>query len=215
MNQHEIEYWERYYAAHKQPFAPSLFSKHVFHNYMSEGDSCIELGCGNGRDAVFFAENGIDITAYDQCAGEIGYLNRTYGKPGLKFLRADFTDLGTSAQYMHVYSRFTLHSITEEGQAALLAWLAPSIAPGGYFHVEFRGLNNDLYALGQAVENQPNAYIYEDHYRRFICKEEFTTELERWGLEILNSVETKGFSPFNDTDEVFARITARKPASSY
>jgi hypothetical protein len=210
MNQHEIEYWERYYAAHKQPFSPSLFSRHVMDNYMKRGEACIELGCGNGRDAVFFGDNGIIITAYDQCAGEISYLNRTHAKPGLRFLCGDFTNLDVSCQYQHVYSRFTLHSITQEQQDSLLAWLAPSIAAGGYFHVEFRGLGNDLHGLGEPVDGQAGAYIYEDHYRRFICREALASELERLGLEVLHSVEDKGFSPFNGTDEVFARITARK-----
>ena len=209
-NQHDINYWERYYAAHKQPFAPSLFSRHVYDNYMSRGDTCVELGCGNGRDAVFFEENGINITAYDQCAGEIGYLNSAHAKPGLRFACGDFTNLDVSNQYKHVYSRFTLHSITQKQQDSLLAWLTPSIESGGYFHVEFRGLGNDLHGLGEPVEGEPDAFIYEDHYRRFICREALASELERRGLEVLDSIEKKGFSPFNDTDEIFARITARK-----
>lgn len=210
-NKSEIEYWERYYGEHKQPFDPSLFSRSVFEKHMAQGDSCVELGCGNGRDSVFFSENGINVTAYDQCSGEISYLNKTHANSGLKFMSADFTNLDVSGQYKHIYSRFTLHSITRTQQDSLLAWLLPSIASNGYFHVEFRGKHNDLFALGEPVEGEPDAFIYEDHFRRFICRKDFTSALEKLGLEVLHSVEERGFSPFNGTDEMFARITARKP----
>ncbi len=36
--------------------------------------SLLELGCGNGRDALFFAKNKIQTTAIDQVSEEISYL---------------------------------------------------------------------------------------------------------------------------------------------
>ena len=67
----EIEYWENYYKSRKDTHYPSLFAKFVLKNYVKRNSSLIEFGCGNGRDAKYFANNHINIIAFDQCEKEI------------------------------------------------------------------------------------------------------------------------------------------------
>lgn len=60
--------------------------------------SLLELGCGNGRDALFFAKNKIQTTAIDQVADEISYLAKhcattTKGIANPHFIAVDFTNL--------------------------------------------------------------------------------------------------------------------------
>ena len=60
--------------------------------------SLLELGCGNGRDALFFAKNKIRTTAIDQVADEISYLashcaTTTKGIANPHFIAGDFTNL--------------------------------------------------------------------------------------------------------------------------
>lgn len=60
--------------------------------------SLLELGCGNGRDALFFAKNKIQTTAIDQVADEISYLAKhcattTKGIANPHFIAGDFTNL--------------------------------------------------------------------------------------------------------------------------
>ena len=60
--------------------------------------SLLELGCGNGRDALFFAKNKIQTTAIDQVSEEISYLashcaTTTKGVANPHFIAGDFTNL--------------------------------------------------------------------------------------------------------------------------
>ena len=203
-------YWESYYAARKAPFAPSLFARYTFENNLKRGDSLIELGCGNGRDAIYFAEHGIRVDAVDQCANEMDYLAKAYQRDGLRFRAGDFTRLESGATFRHVYSRFTLHSISSERQVALLKWIAAVLEPGGHFHLEARGKKNELYRRGDAVAGEPDAYIFEGHFRRFLDLDETCAALKFAGLHIVEAVEAPGFSPFGDQDETFIRIVARR-----
>lgn len=47
------DYWENFYKNYDGNVEPSLFSKFVLENYAKANNHLIELGCGNGRDAIF------------------------------------------------------------------------------------------------------------------------------------------------------------------
>ena len=49
----DLEYWEKYYQDNKLPFEPSDFSKYVV-SKINKNSRLIDLGCGNGRDSLFF-----------------------------------------------------------------------------------------------------------------------------------------------------------------
>lgn len=203
-------YWEKYYSSQKAPEQPSLFAKFVMNNYVKEGTDLLELGCGNGRDSIFFARHGIKVTAIDQCAEDIDLLNKKTKINNLKFVCADFTKLDNVTLFDYVYSRFTLHSISEQEESDVVLWTAKNIKSGGKFFIEARGVKNELYKLGNPVLGQPDAYIYENHYRRFIHLNVLLGKLSRAGFEIIYSKEESGFAPFGDTDYVFIRVVASK-----
>jgi cyclopropane fatty-acyl-phospholipid synthase-like methyltransferase len=54
----EFNYWTKYYRDHKESFEPSFFSKSIT-KFLNEGDSLIDLGCGNGRDSIYFTHKNI------------------------------------------------------------------------------------------------------------------------------------------------------------
>ena len=85
--------------------ANTNFDTHNTHNTQTSSHtpytgtlSLLELGCGNGRDALFFAKNKIQTTAIDQVADEISYLashcaTTTKGIANPHFIAGDFTNL--------------------------------------------------------------------------------------------------------------------------
>lgn len=206
------DYWENYYGSGAAPEVPSLFAQFVMQEYVREGDSLIELGCGNGRDARFFATNGVGVTAVDQCAHEIEALESGKGDlTDLSFRAGDFTALPDSDDgYDIIYSRFTLHSVSAKDQTRTLEWCQRNLADGGKLCVETRGQKNEIYQKGQPVEGEDDAFIYNDHYRRFVEFGAFTEEITDTGLTIIEAAEETGFAPFEDTDYHFIRAIAQK-----
>jgi tellurite methyltransferase len=205
-------YWEDYYKTGAAPEEPSLFAEYVMQRYAKVGKKLIELGCGNGRDAHFFAANGVDVVAVDQCAEEIHQLVSTNGKyPNLHFGAADFTAMPDTKNggYNMVYSRFTLHSVIAEDQAKTLQWSRRNLAENGLLCVETRGQKNELYQKGEPVEGDPNAYIHDGHYRRFVDFDEFTEEIKETGLSVIEASEQTGYAPYQNTDYHFIRIIAQ------
>ncbi|MCG9910018.1 MAG: class I SAM-dependent methyltransferase [Flavobacteriales bacterium] len=204
-------YWNEYYKKGIVTQLPSLFAKHVFSSYCDQNTSLVELGCGNGRDAIFFAEKNIKITAIDQSEVAISKLKENFHSyTNLQLLNGDFTILNDfDNPFDIVYSRFTMHSITEEQETDVLKWALRNLNPTGLFCIEARGLKNELYEKGEPV-GERNTFFYEGHSRRFIDLSEFKAKMQELGYEIIDYAEEKGFSPFNDDDETFIRITGKK-----
>ncbi|EEO25453.1 adenylyl-sulfate kinase [Helicobacter winghamensis] len=84
-------YWHQFYANHMQIGQESYFAKFCM-KYFKSGQSLIELGCGNGRDSLYFAKNGLDVLGVDQCDNVIEFLQQ-YKNYSLEFQCADFTKL--------------------------------------------------------------------------------------------------------------------------
>lgn len=205
-------YWSNYYKQGAAPEEPSLFAQHVKNQYLEPGQSLLELGCGNGRDAQFLANQGLKVTAVDQCASEINVLEaQNKENDNIHFETADFTELPDSeSPYNAIYSRFTLHSVSSEGQKRALGWSARNLVPGGLLCIETRGQKNELFQRGDPVEGEQDAYVYEDHYRRFVKFEDFVRQIAATGFKLLEASEETGYAPYKDTDYHFIRIVAKK-----
>jgi tellurite methyltransferase len=206
----EKKYWDQYYKRYSTPFIPSPFAKYVLHHYLQENKNLVELGCGNGRDAIHFAKNGMNVIAYDQCDEEIEFLADNYGGTDPEFKVGDMANLPTDKKYDFVYSRFTLHSISSADQSKVLNWISRVLLDHGYFLLEARGKKNELYRKGIQVDNEKDAFILDNHYRRFLDLQDTCIALKSIGFKIIQAIEDKGFSPINEDDETFVRIIARK-----
>lgn len=178
-------YWKNIYSKQSESEMPSLFARHIADTISLEGKSIIELGCGNVRDAIFFANANANVTAIDQCDNIIDLLNLRFQKVNnLKFKCTDFTCLDNCNPYDIVYSRFTLHSISKEQEENVVKWAFRNLNPNGKLCIEVRGQKNEIYQVGIPVEGESDAFILDDHYRRFIHFDSFCKELEHIGFKL-------------------------------
>lgn len=201
-------YWNQYYKNHKCPNSPSFFGEYVA-TLVEPGKSLVELGCGNGRDAIFFAEQGLRVTALDNSEISIEELQKA-GISNAAFICDDFvnSDIHRPNSYDYAYSRFTLHAITPNQQKILLRRVHTALRPGGKFFIEVRSVHDSLYGKGRKIER--NAYFYDNHYRRFIVLDELVGELEGTGFIVEYAKESQGFAPYGNDDPPVIRVVVKK-----
>ena len=205
-------YWNEYYNNHPVTMDndESQFARDML-NYMEMGKDLIEFGCGNGRDSIFFAKNGLNVTGIDVSENAITMLQDCCKDTGMKFIYEDFSSASVIFQTVHdyCYSRFTLHAITASQEDFMIKNAYDTLkGNGGKLFIEARSIHDDIYGKGDCVGK--NAYIYEGHYRRFIILEELIEKLKNIGFKILYSAENRDFAPYKEQNPVLIRVVAEK-----
>jgi len=202
-------YWDSYYTNKLAPSHASGFAQFAL-TYMEPGRTLIDLGCGNGRDSIFFAQNGINVTAVDMSESGVEDVRRGSGDLPLTAVQDDFVKskvlFGTG--YDYCYSRWTIHAIDDSQQSELLENVWAALKDGGLFFIETRTTGDDIFGIGEKAG--PLAYIHENHYRRFIEPDDLARQLKDQGYELLYFEESRGFSKTEDSDPVLLRVVAKK-----
>lgn len=203
-------YWNQYYERNLAPVAPTQFATDII-DYLKEGRAILDIGCGNGRDSIFFSQRGLKVYAVDQAETAINSLREQYIGSNIKFIADDFVESVRieDLKYDYLYSRFTIHAITEKQEDKLIKKAFKILKENGLFFIEARSIHDDLYDKGRCVEK--NAYIYNDHYRRFINLEELCGKLNNADFEIIYKVEGRDLAIYKAENPSVVRVIAKKP----
>ena len=205
----DVVYWNQFYKEKANMLQePSDFAKYVF-KYLEPGKKMMEIGCGNGRDSLFFARNGIDVVGVDASDEAIKFLNEQNVSNAL-FVCDDFVTCKSlyQMQYDYFYSRWTIHAINEKQEKELLDNITASIKRGGYFFIEVRSIHDYLYGKGTKIGK--NSFEFNDHFRRFIDKRELEEKIVRLGFNIRYSEENTNFSKTEQSNPTLIRLVAEK-----
>lgn len=204
------EYWNDYYQKIKQQkVVPSNFAVET-EKRLAKGSHILELGCGNGRDSLYFLDKGHNVIAIDGSDTAIEMLNElTEDNKDALFVCDNFVKCQSLYQmpYDCIYSRFTLHAITEEQENELLGNIKGALCKDGLLCIEARTIHDEIYGMGEEVAH--NAYLYNGHFRRFINVDEFSDKLKSLGFEIVELIESNGFSKTETSDPVLMRCIAK------
>jgi len=199
-----LDYWTGFYQQQKD-LPPSLFAEFCLPKISTSG-KLLDLGCGNGRDARLFASNGISVVACDQCEKATQDL---LDIENIQVLNCNFLELPhklPNTTFSTIYSRFSLHAVSEDVALQTLKWCRTSLEPEGTLFIEVRSVLDELYGQGQAVAR--DAY-QTDHFRRFIRQDELNETLVNLGFHIDTSVISRGFAPFQSEDPMIIRVIAK------
>lgn len=206
------EYWKAYYdqiLASNKGLVPSPFAEYMIDSgSLKAATRLIELGCGSGRDSIFFSKHGTQVVAIDQCPNVTAYLNEF---DNIRSYADDFTNMASVKEgelFDIVYSRFTMHSIDEAGENRTLKWAYESLKDGGVFCIEARTTKDPL--CGQGVDKGNNVWFYNEHHRRFIDAKEFALKMEGLGFQIELFEERNGLAVYKNEDPIVLRIVGRK-----
>lgn len=205
----DIQYWNSYYSNHLATDTPSPFARFVVER-LKKGKNLLELGCGNGRDSIFFVRMGLNVTGIDASDTTIADLNKRFDSGNCYFICDDFVCSHAlfAGQFDYCYSRFSIHAINGKQEKEVLENVYGALKSGGEFFIETRSINDELYGKGEKVGK--NSYIYDGHYRRFIVKEDLEENARQAGFQIVYSEESKGFAPFGESDPPVIRMILRK-----
>jgi len=205
-------YWDRFYEKpHPDLAEPSSFAR-LCVALLPPDASVFEVGCGNGRDALYMARRGLRVLASDpshMALAEVrSYMQReTFPhRPRLVGRPMETLDDRRAGELDAVYMRFVLHAVTPEVASAGLRWASRNLRAGGRLFVEARSVRGSLYGQGQPAGR--DAFIQDGHYRRFIRLDELREEIVEIGYRVDGLSEADGVAVHGTDDPVVIRLFA-------
>ncbi len=200
--------WDGFYAGpgRKVPHTPTAFARWVAQDYAS-ARMLVDLGCGNGRDAKWFArKGGRAVLAIDYA---LGMMTRTAAKQGpnsgvtrevlnvndLRHVLSLGMRLSRNDEPIDLYGRFLLHALDQHGRENVFRLASMTLRRGGLLFLEFR-----------TVRDARRSHFYRNPKRRFLDPDEVVAQIEAFGGRIVERVEGDGLAIHETEDPHVCRL---------
>ena len=95
----------------------------------------LDLGCGNGRNSLYLAANGFDVTAWDKNPASIDNIESIKAKEGISNLQTAIKDLNAlsfDGEYDFILSTVVMMFLEAKTIPGLIANMQRCTKPGGY-----------------------------------------------------------------------------------
>lgn len=102
--------------------------------YLTPG-RVLDLGCGNGRNSLYLAANGFDVTAWDKNPSSIANIQRIAQAEGLTSIQSDVRDLNTltfDGEYDFILSTVVMMFLESATIPGLINNMQRCTKSGGY-----------------------------------------------------------------------------------
>ena len=201
------EYWNFFYKTQVNKINlnhPSQFATFIV-GETENITSLLEFGCGNGRDALFFAHYFKKVYAFDGSNEIINKNKKQYSKiKNLKFSKFNTNDkfnnqLILSSKNKAIYARFYLHALTNSEIKSFISLCGNLLNKNEHLYIEYR-----------TEKDKKRNKETQKHYRNYINPKSINKLLKQFNLKNLYFVEGLGYAKYKDDDAFVARHVIEK-----
>ena len=193
-------YWKNFYENYRPPIIHSDFAEFTLgwvDRTFGRGTkkSLVDLGCGNGRDLIYFFNSGWDVEGIDL------YSTSNY----YKIKKEDLLQYKESKDIY--YLRFLLHTLKEVQLDILLSNIYHNMKEDSLIFIETRSSKGitDL----EKSETRFKSPIGKEHFRVLYSHNYLISKLQQFFM-ITFSFEDRGFAKFKEENPYIIRIVCKK-----
>ena len=211
-------FWDRWHETHTTAGKGSHGDDalRIFIDNLPDGEGLrvLELGCGQGKQAVDLARSGYRVSAFDRSPVAIAAARHNAEKAGVTvdFLEHDMTQaLPYQSQFFSgAFSHLSLHYFDDLKTREIFNELARVLKPGGMCFFTARSVRDPFYGQGDWLSR--DLYCHEGHVRRFFDEEYILKELADWNVHFTNYYKIDGDRKANPG--VYIRVLASRPTDN-
>ena len=188
MNQKE--YWESKWKS-KKGSNPNNFAKTAFPLMKNKGsETLLDIGCGDGRDSIYFAKKGLKVTAIDFSENAIKQLQNKLKLGSIENIHPICQDISNlkfpKNSFDTIYSHLSLQYFNDKATTKIFNRLYPILKNNGLIFIKCKSTDDALYGKGKKIEK--NVYLLNNHIRHFFDRDYMKKKLEKF--KILNLRKT-------------------------
>ena len=130
-----------YYSEKAEEYSSSTFEADMkfaherFLFYLPKTGKILDFGCGSGRDSVFFAQKGYEVTAADGCAEMAAIASANTGMD-VKVMR--FDELDAENEYAGIWACAAILHLPYGELKDVIAKMLRALQPQGSFYASFK-----------------------------------------------------------------------------
>lgn len=190
--------WKKSSAHVPNPFAKRAYvlmnKKHV--------KRVLDLGCGDGRDSVYFARKGVAVEAFDFSESGIESLRKK--NPNIKAYIGDIRKLPFKKNsFDAVYAHLSLHYFSDSETEKIFSKIHAILKKDGLLFVKCKSTDDPLFGKGKKIAE--NTYR-SGHVRHFFTKEYMAQKLDLFEVLQLK----KSSSAYASSKSSFIEAIAQK-----
>lgn len=196
----------------------SNFAFFVNKQYLEKepSDVCLhilDIGCGNLRDSLFFANKGHMVYAVDKFFNnQTYYSNINYYQKDINLVLLQNGNI-INKLFDVIYMRFFLHTVPYSEATDIFEKAFYNLKINGLICIEVRSSNDkSLIDRSKLIDN---SIYYTDHNRWLYSVDMLKKQCNQYDLEILYLQENNGFSKTENEDPVLIRLICRKKHKDY
>lgn len=203
-----------YYNQNAEAFSENTFLVEMtslyqeFLDYLPPKGTILDIGCGSGRDALFFHNQGYDVTAFDLSPQLVQLATKNTGLP---IKEASFYDLDEQKKYTGIWACASLLHCERERLPEVISRIIQALKPAGICYLSFKyGTENRIEHgrsftdLNEAEANEllkqfPNIYLLQQWVSADLRQDKNT----RWLNIIFKKHTAQSLMPSADTQIQF------------
>jgi hypothetical protein len=198
------EYWNSFYSKNTVTMQPSGFFMFVLdwlaNNGYASGHSVVDIGCGNMRDSLAFAENGYRVIALD--------LSTSIGdSPHKNITVIDGYDvIGMDIKSSIYYCRFLVHSMEENYFDRFLKNIHTEMNASSVLFIETRAASADKDKEKILFQSS----VGDGHYRYLYSKSYLMEKFQALGFVVDFVAEGEDMAIYEDENPKIIRVILRR-----
>ncbi len=181
-NSEELQYWNMKYrvpnAFGEGPTKLAMMTNNAIKSKQIK--SILELGCGQGRDSIFFAENNYSVMSVDFSKEAINFVSESAKHQKLSNIKTLVHDLRKdflfNEKFDLVYSNLALQFFNEENLDGIFRNIHSTLEKNGQFIFSTKKPGDKYHGVGTKISD--NAFKFSNITRYFFEKEQIQRLLE-------------------------------------
>ncbi len=209
MEYNQKQMWENNFLTKCSQFQVSKFVKECL-DYFPDNGKILELGCGIGKDSIYLAQNGFNVTALDFYSEAIKRAKQDSSNKKIKQIDFLVHDISKKLKlndnsFDVIFAHLSLHYFTDKVTRKIFQEINRVIKISGILCVCCKSINDPLYGQGEKIEK--DIYIKNGHVRHFFS-EKYIKDLIKDNFEIVKLYS--GTTKFYKSKAAFVKLVARK-----
>jgi ubiquinone/menaquinone biosynthesis C-methylase UbiE len=163
----ETDYWNNLWAKQSQVFANNFAIRAYKIVKAKNYSALLDVGCGDGRDSIYFSSKGLKVTAADFSTVAINRLRIQH--PDIHWVLEDIRKMEFKEKSFDVvYSHLSLQYFDDETTNQIIGNIYKILANNGLLLIKCKSTDDQLYGQGERVGED---MFWKEHLRHFFSKE--------------------------------------------